>query len=955
MNRAQLVTRYVLGLLIVAVPILFVPIGANPFEPPKAILIRLVAVLLLAIGVTELSFDFKLPSFKINSSWFSLVNLGGLYIFIALISTLFAFDFRVSLWGTPYDHHGLITLFSSFVVGCFLAKRALSFRSIAVLITFGSVPVIFYGLIQAAGGDPIIWQTDSLSPILSTLGRSNFVAAYLAILLPFCFYLVLEKPRAWSLWVIFVCQILCLLLTQVRAGWLAAVVGMSLMAFGHNRQNLIQKSVVIVLIGITGLMAVSSLQEWRRVAADEPAGWHSYDELRTMSVEQRVLIWEKAIPLMRQAGLFGFGPEQFAQLFLEESADISEIAGRDIIINDPHNLFIDQLISFGWLGLSLFVLLIGRFFALGWQLDRPEGVVLMSGMGAFLVQGFFTPDVVVTQLLFWLLIGTMAGLQGSRSVERSSRLVALPDPLSLNIKWRFWDTLSAQQITLIALAVLFLGIGLFMRTYQVGTWLRFTGDEARDTLAAYEIATGRYFHSKGPKIGAGFGSLGPAFYYLMAAPLRLAQGEPAIFGWFIALVDFAAIGMLFALTRRLFNQRIALITAGLYAVSFQVVFYARWGWHPSLVPFFVFLILWGCLEVAEEKPGWIPILLLTFSISLQLHLTVILFAVPIAIALWYGRRAFTLPILGFGFLALVYPFVPLLVYEINNGYPNLLGSQYLYADQNASPWISPIGYLINSLTTISTTQIVHKSITLLPGGWMIDLFNSGLFLCGCWAVAHKRLNRSTWLILASWIIVPIAAMVAFRGFRPDYYLISWFAVPLLFAALALDWMWQKRQLKILGVVAACVIVGVNGAAGISHFNLLDQTDDAFWFYYGSTLSSKQAFTDLLVTDAADTPYELVLVSWSWPNHQPYGYLLMEEENRPSQMWMFESADVDRGPFVSHWIDAQRFNFVPIKDQPAEATYIIKEPDSLPLPPEFKDAIKVGEVGRTGLYKLPIER
>ncbi len=955
MNRSQVATRYVLGLLIVAVPILFVPIGPNPFEPPKAIMVRLAAALLLAIGISELSFKFRLPLLMPNLSWVSLPALGTTYILVAILSTTLAYDFRLSLWGSQYDYHGLITLISSFVIGLYLSKNLLSFRSVAVLLTFGSVPVVFYGLVQAIGSDPIVWQTDSLSPILSTLGRSNFVAAYLAILLPFCFYLVLQKPRAWSLWIIFGLQIVCLLLTQARAGWLAAMLGLGLISLGINRQNLIQKGVILGLIGVASLMAVSSLQEWRRGVAEEPAGWHSYDELRSISIEQRFLIWEKAVPIARQAGLLGYGPEQFTQLFVEESAEISEVAGREIIVNDPHNLVIDQIISYGWLGLVLFLVLIGRFFLLGWHDNRLESLVLMSAMGAFLVQGFFTPDVVVTLLLFWMLIGGMAGLQNQKVNNRPDTLESQIGSIAPPINWRVWEKLTSSQMVLVGCAILFLGAGFFMRTYQVGEWLRFTGDEARDTLAAYEIATGRYFHSKGPKIGAGFGSLGPAFYYLMAVPLRLAQGEPAVFGWFIALVDFASIGMLFVLIRRVFNQRIGLITAGLYAVSFQIVFYARWGWHPSLVPFFIFLIMWGCLEVAEEKPGWIPILLLTFSIALQLHLTVILFVVPITIALWYGRHALMIPISAFGLLVLIYPFVPLLVYEINNGYPNLLGSQYLYADQNASPWISPTGYLINSLTTISTTQIVHKSITLLPGRFAVDVLNIGLFMAGVWAFTRKQLARSTWLLLLSWIVVPIVAMVVFRGFRPDYYLITWFAIPLVFAALALDWMWQRWQLKGVAIVVTCAIVAINLAAAVSHFRLLDQPGEAFWFYYGSTLSRKQELVDLLVGDVADTHYDLALVSWSWPNHQPYGYLLMDEENPPRQMWMFESADVDRGPFVSHWIDGRRFNVVAVEDQPAEMIYIIKEPDTLPFPPELKNAEKVGVVGRTGLYKLPLDR
>lgn len=573
MSRTQTSIQYLLGLLLIAVPILFVPIGGNEFEPPKALLLRFFAAILCALAISSQldHFSFKKLIGAMSAfDWLRLPRLSWLYIGLSAVSTIFAYDFRMSLWGSTYDHHGFITLFSCFIVSLFLAKNHLSFRTTAIILTVGSTPIIFYGLVQALGFDPIIWETDSLSPILSTLGRSNFVAAYLAILLPFSIYLIIQKRSAWSLWLIFISQALCLFLTQARAGWLAAIIGMRVLAMGLGGRDLIQRILTAGLIGIVAVMAISSLQEWRRVVVEEPAGWHSYEELRSISVEQRFEIWNGAIPLAQNAGLFGYGPEQFTRLFTNDSTRISNLSGRDIIINDPHNLIFDQVISFGWLGFALFVIIVGRFLYLGWRKNQIETLILLAAMAAFLTQAMFTPDIVATHLLFWVLIGLMANPQlfSKTSLGQSAAIPCPSNQPTLAINWTFWKDADRNTVMVIGLTLLFLAIGLFMRTYQVGAWLRFTGDEARDTLAAFEIATGRYFHSKGPKIAAGFGILGPAFYYMMAIPLKMSQGHAASFGWLIALLDFAAIGLLFLLVRRLFTQRIALFTAALYAVSF---------------------------------------------------------------------------------------------------------------------------------------------------------------------------------------------------------------------------------------------------------------------------------------------------------------------------------------------------------------------------------------------------
>ena len=88
--------------------------------------------------------------------------------------------------------------------------------------------IALYGVAQHLGLDPINWITDSVSPVLSTMGRSNFLGAYLAMVLPFSLSRILrpvDGTQRLRYAIILLLQMSCLLLTQARAAWLGFTVG----------------------------------------------------------------------------------------------------------------------------------------------------------------------------------------------------------------------------------------------------------------------------------------------------------------------------------------------------------------------------------------------------------------------------------------------------------------------------------------------------------------------------------------------------------------------------------------------------------------------------------------------------------------------------------------------------------------------------------------------------------
>jgi hypothetical protein len=164
-----------------------------------------------------------------------------LVVYLGMIgaATLASVDPGRSLWGAPSNLHGALVLaagplFALLLLSSWRTVDARE-RQVTALIV-GSAPVTLYGLIQALGLDPLPWAIDAVSPVLSTLGRSNFLGAYLALVSPFILARLWEAPLSgltvgatrWRYGMLLGFTVICLLLTQARGAWIGFVAAATL-------------------------------------------------------------------------------------------------------------------------------------------------------------------------------------------------------------------------------------------------------------------------------------------------------------------------------------------------------------------------------------------------------------------------------------------------------------------------------------------------------------------------------------------------------------------------------------------------------------------------------------------------------------------------------------------------------------------------------------------------------
>jgi len=355
---------------------------------PKLLLARILVIGLLILFVAR-AFG---GSLTIKRTPLDLPLLA--FVVSALLSTVFAYNQNVAVFGTYSRYDGLLTILM-YALLFWLSVQALAgpgeARTLMRILLASGYLVAVVAILQSV--------TDSMTqgalvPAFGTLGQKNVLGAFLAMLCPLA-YRELVEADSWSKRVIALNLTaiigVALLLTLSRSAWLGTALAAVVLLAGGYRPTL-RLGIACLLVVLIGGLIVGGLRLG--------GGVHTEQKIDELSLSgDRPALWRDALRLTASRPLLGYGPDNFGLVFPRFQ---TTCLGRQQW-DKAHAESLQVAATQGLVGLAAYALVLATFVRAFWRGRRRDGAVaIFAGWIAYQFTLQLNFSALAASLPFWI-------------------------------------------------------------------------------------------------------------------------------------------------------------------------------------------------------------------------------------------------------------------------------------------------------------------------------------------------------------------------------------------------------------------------------------------------------------------------------------------------------------------------------------------------------------------------
>lgn len=393
-----------LSKLFILAIIFFVPIffsffiyTNNFFELPKIILFKILTLLLFLVEIFKILTQRVEEGGKISFKkyWILLIGI-TILAFFALQTIFFSINFIDSFFGLYDRQQGLAALFYYFLF-LFLFLRNIRQRDLGLVLNaviFSSLVVCLYGFMQKVGLDFINWSESAteMRRVFSTFGQPTFLASYLVLVVPISLYLFFKSEKIIKsifYFLAFSIQVVCLILTYSFGGWIAfffSLFATYLFLFLYKKKSsdkFLRKKIYLSSLFIVFTIVVASLFVFSKSSflREKVASLRNWDN---STASARTIYWKASWSAIKVKPFFGYGLENQGNVLIKyRDKKWSELDFVNMGTNRAHNIFLDILLTTGFFGLTIFIVILAYIFRClfqNWLKNRDEYLPIFFGI-----------------------------------------------------------------------------------------------------------------------------------------------------------------------------------------------------------------------------------------------------------------------------------------------------------------------------------------------------------------------------------------------------------------------------------------------------------------------------------------------------------------------------------------------------------------------------------------------
>lgn len=478
--------------------------------------------------------------------------------------------------------------------------------------------------------------------------------------------------------------------------------------------------------------------------------------------------------------------------------------------------------------------------------------------------------------------------------------------------------LKSNQITIILSCIVVVGFILRILGYE---HITFGYDQARDALEAMSIFTTDHIKIIGPQTDIPGLFHGPLYWYLIAPFYYLNEGDPYAAKLLLIILNLACIPILYKIVQWMTdNTLIALMTAGLFAISSEAVQYARWMSNPSPA-LLTTLLSWYAFYLMYKK-DWrgIALFLLSwpFSVQFEFFLVYHLFIfIPLFVWKFSTKqliRAHLRNLLMVSAFCLIV-LSPFVIAQVKFGFQSVraLTDFLTHAGSSSSYSRNPIDFIL--ILAQSFQLNIINIPTLLAIGVLIGICLSYFFV--------NETYRQVYVFCLVWFISPL--IIFLLGHHTSHFLTIGNIPPLLILVSILFVSCISRKNKLLKVFGGVIFIVILTTSIYRIYEIRNKQEFLFSVQENNDIYDRIELAAWTYTQSAGEPFAINTVTVPLFVNTTWSYIYNQYSRKVVlQMPAWKGAD-QKGRYGGE------ISYTELSPQTGKALYLIFEPSGgIPL-------------------------
>lgn len=422
------------------VPLFFFPNTSELFEFNKLIVLYIATILMGGMWISEMIIARKVIFRR------TVLDIPLLLFLISLcLSTLFSLDQRTSLFGYYSRWNGGLLSMVCYLLlyWLFVSHQTIRVGRLITMLFVSTTVASVWGVLEHLGHSPscliitgqfdvACWIQDVKLRVYATFGQPNWMAAWMAAILPLVWDRMIvasKKTIRTKKFAIYTAlstlYFASLLFTKSKSGLIAFVIsfvlfwGLTILKNKTAAKKIVPACTIAaimigIICGIDGTPWTPSLgsllsRQTEITETPQTQAGTSLENGGTDSGVIRQIVWNGAYTVWTQFPLFGSGVETFGLSYYRgRPLAHNNTSEWNFLYNKAHNEYLNYLATTGLIGFIAYVSVIGGTLVVLWRRinsgdDTNFAIGLLSGYLTILVTNFFGFSVVPISLLFFVI------------------------------------------------------------------------------------------------------------------------------------------------------------------------------------------------------------------------------------------------------------------------------------------------------------------------------------------------------------------------------------------------------------------------------------------------------------------------------------------------------------------------------------------------------------------------